>query len=103
VGAFLVFIIKSTCCLAVFYLFYRLLLSRDTFHRFNRMALLGVIVFSIAIPFVQLAADEPVAPSTHAGASASAPAGMWTLPMPGCRPPRKNAGNSLWKTPWKSC
>lgn len=59
-GAFLVFIIKSTCCLAVFYLFYRLLLSRDTFHRFNRMALLGVIVFSIAIPFVQLAADEPV-------------------------------------------
>ena len=58
-GAFLVFIIKSTCCLAVFYLFYRLLLSRDTFHRFNRMALLGVIVFSIAIPFVQLAADEP--------------------------------------------
>ena len=60
-GAFLVFIIKSTCCLAVFYLFYRLLLSRDTFHRFNRMALLGVIVFSIAIPFVQLAADEPVA------------------------------------------
>ncbi len=60
-GAFLVFIIKSTCCLAVFYLFYRLLLSQDTFHRFNRMALLGVIVFSIAIPFVQLAADEPVA------------------------------------------
>lgn len=60
-GAFLVFIIKSTCCLAVFYLFYRLLLSRDTFHRFNRMALLGVMVFSIAIPFVQLAADEPVA------------------------------------------
>ena len=46
--------------MAVFYLFYRLLLSRDTFHRFNRMALLGVIVFSIAIPFVQLAADEPV-------------------------------------------
>ena len=45
----------------MFYLFYRLLLSRDTFHRFNRMALLGVIVFSIAIPFVQLAADEPVA------------------------------------------
>ena len=45
----------------MFYLFYRLLLSRDTFHRFNRMALLGVIVFSIAIPFVQLAADGHVA------------------------------------------
>lgn len=50
---------KSTCCLAVFYLFYRLLLSRDTFHRFNRMALLSVIVFSIAIPFIRLVTDEP--------------------------------------------
>lgn len=58
-GTFLVFIMKSTCCLAVFYLFYRLLLSRDTFHRFNRMALLSVIVFSIAIPFIRLVADEP--------------------------------------------
>lgn len=59
VGTFLVFIMKSTCCLAVFYLFYRLLLSRDTFHRFNRMALLSVIVFSIAIPFIRLVTDEP--------------------------------------------
>ena len=50
---------KSTCCLAVFYLFYRLLLSRDTFHRFNRMALLSVIVFSIAIPVIRLVTDEP--------------------------------------------
>ncbi len=58
-GTFLVFIMKSTCCLAVFYLFYRLLLSRDTFHRFNRMALLSVIVFSIAIPFIRLVTDEP--------------------------------------------
>lgn len=64
VGTFLVFIIKSTCCLAVFYLFYRLLLSRDTFHRFNRMALLSVIVFSIAIPFIRLATDEPVTAQT---------------------------------------
>ncbi len=33
--------------------------SRDTFHRFNRMALLSVIAFSIAIPFIRLVADEP--------------------------------------------
>ncbi len=58
-GTFLVFIMKSTCCLAVFYLFYRLLLSRDTFHRFNRMALLGVIAFSMAVPFMRFATDEP--------------------------------------------
>ena len=40
-GAFFVYIVKSAVCLAVFYLFYRLLLSRETFHRFNRIALLG--------------------------------------------------------------
>lgn len=50
---------KSTCCLAVFYLFYRLFLSRDTFHRFNRMALLSVIAFSITIPFVRFTTEEP--------------------------------------------
>jgi TonB-dependent SusC/RagA subfamily outer membrane receptor len=60
-GIFLVFILKSTLCLAVFYLFYRLLLSRDTFHRFNRIALLSVILFSVIIPFIRLASDAPVA------------------------------------------
>ena len=59
-GTFLVFILKSTLCLAVFYLFYRLLMSRDTFHRFNRIALIGVIVFSVIIPFIRLMTDTPV-------------------------------------------
>ena len=43
-GVFLVYILKSAACLAVFYLFYKLLMSRDTFHRFNRFALLGLLV-----------------------------------------------------------
>ena len=60
-GTFLVFILKSTFCLAGFYLFYRLLLSRDTFHRFNRIALLGVIVFSVIIPFIRLATGSAAA------------------------------------------
>lgn len=59
-GPYFVFILKSTCCLILFYLFYRLLLSRDTFHRFNRFALLGVIVLSVAIPFIRVMTDEPV-------------------------------------------
>ena len=59
-GTFIVFLMKSTCCLTVFYLFYRLLLSRDTFHRFNRLALLGVIAFSTAIPFIRLITEAPV-------------------------------------------
>lgn len=35
-GLFFVYILKSSVCLAIFYLFYRLLLARETFHRFNR-------------------------------------------------------------------
>lgn len=60
-GIFFVYILKSSVCLVLFYLFYRLLLSRETFHRFNRIALLAVIMFSVAIPLFKIATDEPVA------------------------------------------
>ena len=48
-GTFLVYILKSSLCLALFYLFYRLLLSKETFHRFNRIALLGVMLISCLV------------------------------------------------------
>ena len=57
-GTFLVYILKSTVCLAVFYLFYRLLLSKETFHRFNRIALLGVMVLSCLLPLIQVTVKE---------------------------------------------
>ena len=59
-GDFFVYILKSSVCLAVFYLFYRLLLSRETFHRFNRISLLGVITLSVVIPFIRIVTEEPV-------------------------------------------
>ena len=43
-GLFFVYILKSSVCLAIFYLFYRLLLARETFHRFNRFSLLGILL-----------------------------------------------------------
>ena len=52
-GLFFVYILKTSVCLVGFYLFYRLLLSRETFHRFNRMALLGVLVLSGLVPFAE--------------------------------------------------
>ncbi|WP_459188026.1 M56 family metallopeptidase [Parabacteroides sp. APC149_11_2_Y6] len=60
-GAFFVYILKSSVCLVLFYLFYRLLLSRETFHRFNRIALLGVIALSILVPFIRIITETPVA------------------------------------------
>ena len=53
-GIFFVYILKSAICLALFYLFYRLLLSRETFHRFNRVALLGLLVLSCIVPLIEV-------------------------------------------------
>lgn len=57
-GTFLVYILKSAVCLAIFYLFYRLLLSKETFHRFNRMALLGVMLLSCLLPLVKVTVEQ---------------------------------------------
>ena len=57
-GIFLVYALKASVCLAVFYLFYRLLLSKETFHRFNRLALLGVSVLSSLIPLMEVTTHE---------------------------------------------
>ena len=56
-GAFFVYIIKSAFCLALFYLFYRLLLSKETFHRFNRIALLGLLALSCIVPLMKVNAE----------------------------------------------
>ena len=57
-GLFFVYILKSSVCLAVFYLFYRLLLARDTFHRFNRFALLGILLLSCLLPLVEVSVRQ---------------------------------------------
>ncbi len=58
-GVFFVYILKSAFCLAAFYLFYRLLLSRDTFHRFNRVMLLSLMLLSCLLPFVEVTMRHP--------------------------------------------
>ena len=51
-GVFLVYILKSAFCLALLYSFYRLLMSEETFHRFNRVALLALLVISFVLPLM---------------------------------------------------
>ena len=41
---------KSALLLAVFYIFYRLLLSKETLHRLNRIVLLGAVLLSFILP-----------------------------------------------------
>ncbi len=47
--AFLIYMLKSAACLLGFYLFYKLLLSREALHRMNRILLVGVLVLSLVL------------------------------------------------------
>ena len=52
--SFLLYILKVSLSLAAFYLFYKLLCSRDTWHRFNRRLLLFILALSAVIPFLYI-------------------------------------------------
>ena len=52
-GAFTIYAIKSAICLALLYLPYTLLMRRDTFHAFNRVLLLVIVVLSLVLPLVK--------------------------------------------------
>ena len=64
-STFLVYIIKSAVCLAVFYLFYKLLMSRETFHRFNRFALLGLLALAAVLPLARISLEQPAADTVY--------------------------------------
>ena len=55
----MVFLLKSTILLTVLYGAFALLMSRETFHRFNRLALLGVMIASLVLPAVQISMKKP--------------------------------------------
>lgn len=59
----LIYQIKVGLCLIAFYLLWKLLLSRETFHRFNRVALLTAMALAMVLPWVRLSLDvaAPVA------------------------------------------
>lgn len=52
--AFLSYILKVSLSLAAFYMFYKLLCSRDTLHRFNRCLLLFILALSAVLPFMYI-------------------------------------------------
>ena len=48
------YIIHSSIFLSVFFIFYWLLLRRETFYKLNRWLLVGIILISIALPFIKI-------------------------------------------------
>ena len=57
----LIYQIKVGLCLIAFYLLWKLLLSRETFHRFNRVALLSVMVLALVLPWIKVTMDATAA------------------------------------------
>ena len=52
-------IIESTLMLAVFYLFYKVFLKKETFFKMNRMYLMSSLLLAVTIPFLNLTITSP--------------------------------------------
>ncbi|MGM9805991.1 MAG: M56 family metallopeptidase [Candidatus Aphodosoma sp.] len=63
---FLLYELKTAVALAVFYIFYRLSLSRETFHRFNRIVLLFTALLAFVLPFCVITVHNVVTLPTPA-------------------------------------
>lgn len=50
----LVYILKSTACLAILYVFYNAFLEKESIHRLKRFYLLGALLFSLIVPALVL-------------------------------------------------
>ena len=58
--AFLLYILKSGICLAVFYVCFKALFSNDTFFRFNRWILLAGTGVCMLLPFCRITTTQPL-------------------------------------------
>ena len=61
IAEFLIYEGKVAVLMAVFYLFYRLLLSRETLHAVNRVVLIATVVSSFILPIIHLTRYRTVA------------------------------------------
>ncbi|HCN12987.1 M56 family metallopeptidase [Alistipes sp.] len=87
--AFTIYSLETGACLAGFYLFFKLLLSRETFHWLNRMLILAATAASFALPVCVVtryrvlpaalgpAQDAAALPSDTALAEAAAQGPVW--------------------------
>ena len=59
-GAFIVYIIKSSLLLAMLVSLFMLFMSRETFHKLNRYLLLCIVVVSLGLPLVNIGVNTPL-------------------------------------------
>ena len=90
--AFLIYDLKVAVLIAVFYMFYRLLLSRETFHRVNRVVLLATAVASFVLPLCVITLHKTIVVSGGSGQVALDDVGM--MEVVGVAEPQ----TPLWQT-----
>ncbi|WP_081831971.1 carboxypeptidase-like regulatory domain-containing protein [Prevotella sp. P6B1] len=76
ITAFLLYIGKVAILLAVFYLFYRLLMERETFHRFNRAILLLSVLIAFILPLCEITLHKTVVAASMSVSSSNVKAGI---------------------------
>ena len=59
-GAFIVYLIKSSLLLAMLVSLFMLFMSRETFHKLNRYLLLFIVVVSLTLPFANVGVSTPL-------------------------------------------
>lgn len=57
---FVIYWVKVAVILAIFYLFFKILLSRETYHRLNRVVLLATTILSFVLPLCVITIYRPV-------------------------------------------
>ena len=78
--SFLIYEGKVAIALAVFYMFYRLMLRKETFHRLNRVVLVGTVVLAFLLPLCIITIHRPMEMDSQALVLSELPAdGMATV------------------------
>jgi beta-lactamase regulating signal transducer with metallopeptidase domain len=73
---FLIYLVESGVCLGLFYIVYRIFLSRETFFRTNRLYLLFAIPISFVLPLINI--PSPFLSAKSIGAGSASPQGAVT-------------------------
>ena len=85
---------KAAVALAVFYMFYRLLLKKETFHRFNRVVLVGSALLSFLLPLCIITVRRPM--DTPAGLAEVLEAGATGVSAPTAVTVALEAASTPW-------
>ncbi len=92
-----IFLLKSSACLAIFLMFYKLLLEKEHMHTFKRYYLLAALVLALAIPSITFIEYVKVAPAPVSYEIAEAlPMEIATAPLPVDEPSPISWPSVLW-------